>query len=81
MGNILINYKNRVMSKLSIKEMSEELTKEIADVMAFCEVLRLSGKTNMLGAVPYIQEEFGMESSQARNYLILYFESKKTNKS
>ena len=59
----------------------EELTKEIADVMAFCEVLRLSGKTNMLGAVPYIQEEFGMESSKARNYLILYFESKKTNKS
>ncbi len=69
------------MSKLSIKEMSEELTKEIADVMAFCEELRLSGKTNMLGAVPYIQEEFEMESSQARNYLILYFESFKTSKS
>lgn len=59
----------------------EELTKEIADVMAFCEVLRLSGKTNMLGAVPYIQEEFGMESSQAINYLTLYFESLKTSKS
>jgi hypothetical protein len=35
----------------------------------------------MLGAVPYIQEEFDMKSSQARNYLILYFESFKTSKS
>ena len=69
------------MSKLSIKEMAEEVIKEASQVMAFCEELRLSGKTNMLGAVPYIQEEFGMESSQARNYLILYFESFKTNKS
>ena len=69
------------MSKLSVKEMAEEVIKEATKVMAFCEELRLSGKTNMLGAVPYIQEEFGMESSQARNYLILYFESFKTNKS
>ena len=69
------------MSKLTTREMSKELTKEIADVMAFCEELRKSGKTNMLGAVPYIQEEFGMEPSQARNYLILYFESFKTSKS
>tara|TARA_R110000822_G_scaffold308289_1_gene436138 strand:+ start:1081 stop:1290 length:210 start_codon:yes stop_codon:yes gene_type:complete len=69
------------MSKLSVKEMAEEVIKEATKVMAFCEELRLSGKTNMLGAVPYIQEEFDMESSQARNYLILYFESFKTNKS
>jgi|TARA_R110000782_G_scaffold71307_1_gene143066 hypothetical protein len=69
------------MSKLSVKEMAEEVIKEATKVMAFCEELRLSGKTNMLGAVPYIQEEFDMESSQARNYLILYFESFKTSKS
>ena len=69
------------MSKLSVKEMAEEVIKEATKVMAFCEELRLSGKTNMLGAVPYIQEEFEMESSQARNYLILYFESFKTSKS
>jgi len=69
------------MSKLSIKEMAEEVIKEASQVMAFCEELRLSGKTNMLGAVPYIQEEFEMESTQARNYLILYFESFKTSKS
>ena len=69
------------MSKLSVKEMAEEVVKEATKVMAFCEELRLSGKTNMLGAVPYIQEEFDMESSQARNYLILYFESFKTSKS
>lgn len=67
--------------KLSVKEMAEEVIKEATKVMAFCEELRLSGKTNMLGAVPYIQEEFDMESSQARNYLILYFESFKTSKS
>ena len=69
------------MSKLSVKEMAEEVVKEATKVMAFCEELRKSGKTNMLGAVPYIQEEFAMESSQARNYLILYFESFKTSKS
>ena len=81
MGNILLTNKNRAMKNSEKLKHYEELTKEIADVMAFCEVLRLSGKTNMLGAVPYIQEEFGMESSQARNYLILYFESFKTSKS
>tara|TARA_R110002167_G_scaffold251345_1_gene457521 strand:- start:354 stop:563 length:210 start_codon:yes stop_codon:yes gene_type:complete len=69
------------MSKLSVKEMAEEVIKEATKVMAYCEELRKSGKTNMLGAVPYIQEEFDMESSQARNYLILYFESFKTSKS
>ena len=69
------------MSKLSVKEMAEEVVKEATKVMAYCEELRKSGKTNMLGAVPYIQEEFDMESSQARNYLILYFESFKTSKS
>ena len=69
------------MSKLSVKEMAEEVIKEATKVMAYCEELRISGKTNMLGAVPYIQEEFDMESSQARNYLILYFESFKTSKS
>ena len=51
------------MSKLSIK------------VMAFCEELRLSGKTNMFGAVPYIQKEFDIDSSEAKNYLKLYFQS------
>lgn len=37
--------------------------------------LRESGETNMFGAAPYLQEEFGLSRSEARAILIEWMES------
>jgi len=52
--------------------MTEEL-----EVYKFLEELRKSGKTNMLGSVPYIIEEFGIDKPKARKLLINYLKRKK----
>lgn len=39
------------------------------DVNIFLDVLRSSGVTNMYGAGEYIQEQFGVDKHQARNFL------------
>ena len=36
----------------------------------FLEQLRRSGVTNMYGAAPYIEEEFGVSSKEAKSILI-----------
>ena len=43
-----------------------ELTQEHKD---FLEELRESGETNMFGAAPYLQEEFGLTKQEARAIL------------
>ena len=40
-----------------------------AEHSEYLEELRESGETNMFGASPYLQREFGLEKSQAREYL------------
>ena len=35
----------------------------------YLEILRKSGVTNMFGAVPYLQQEFGLSKSEARDIL------------
>ena len=35
----------------------------------FLEVLRDSGVTNMFGAAPYLQQEFGLSRTEARKVL------------
>ena len=45
---------------------SELSKKEVYD---FLNELRLSGKTNMFGAAPYIVEEFAIEEKEAREWL------------
>lgn len=37
--------------------------------LEFLDELRESGVTNMFGATPYLQEEFGMERKDASEYL------------
>jgi len=37
--------------------------------------LRDSGKVNMFGAAPYLQKEFGLSSSQARDVLSKWMSS------
>lgn len=40
------------------------------DVFVFLDELRESGETNMYGARPYIQAEFGCGAEQAKEYLL-----------
>jgi len=47
--------------------MLDETMKE--DVFDFLNLLRELGTTNMFGATPYIQEEFGFEVKEAREWL------------
>ena len=41
----------------------------------FLNVLRDSGATNMFGASPYLQEEFGLSRIEARQVLTEWMES------
>jgi hypothetical protein len=46
---------------------NSELSKK--EVYDFLNELRLSGKTNMFGAAPFIAEEFAIEEDEAREWL------------
>ena len=37
--------------------------------------LRDSGETNMFGAAPYLEREFGLSRTEARNILVQWMES------
>ena len=52
--------------------MTEEL-----EVYEFLEKLRKSGETNMLGSIPYIMDEFGINKPEAKKLLINYLKRKK----
>jgi hypothetical protein len=41
----------------------------------YLEVLRKSGVTNMFGAAPYLQQEFGLTRQDARDVLMKWMES------
>ena len=38
----------------------------MSEYFEFLETLRKSGVTNMFGAAPYLQREFGLDKSEAR---------------
>jgi hypothetical protein len=42
----------------------------------YLEALRLSGVTNMFGAAPYLQREFGLSSREARDILLQWMSRK-----
>lgn len=42
----------------------------------YLDALRLSGVTNMFGAAPYLQREFGLSSREARGILLQWMSSK-----
>ena len=52
--------------------MNEEQTKEYFDYLV---ELRDSGETNMYGAAPYIQREFGISRTEARKILVAWIDS------
>ena len=44
-------------------------------VFAFLNLLRDSGKVNMFGAGPYVQEAFDFSRAQAKQYILAWMES------
>jgi len=40
------------------------------EVYAYLDTLRESGITNMFGATPYLQDEFGFDKNEAKTWLI-----------
>ena len=47
-------------------------TNQEQEVLTYLNMLRDSGATNMFGAVPYIEEEFDLNSKEARSLLTLW---------
>ena len=47
-------------------------TQEEKEAMEFLNILRDSGVTNMFGAAPYIEDEFGIDKREARRLLTLW---------
>jgi hypothetical protein len=45
------------------------------EYFVFLEVLRQSGVTNMFGAAPYLQDEFGLSRHEARSVLSEWMKS------
>jgi hypothetical protein len=45
------------------------------EYFAYLNVLRESGVTNMFGAAPYLQREFGLSKHEARDVLTKWMES------
>jgi hypothetical protein len=52
--------------------MMDEQTKEYFDYLV---ALRDSGATNMWGAAPYLETEFGISRTEARKVLVAWIES------
>lgn len=46
-----------------------------AQIDAYLNELRDSGETNMWGAAPYLMDEFGMSSREARDALLAWIAS------
>jgi hypothetical protein len=47
-------------------------TDQEQEVLEFLNILRDSGATNMFGAVPYIKDEFELDSKEAKSLLSLW---------
>ena len=50
-------------------------TQSEKEVMEFLNILRDSGATNMFVATPYVIEEFGLDTSEARRILSLWMKN------
>jgi hypothetical protein len=47
-------------------------TDQEQEVLEFLNILRDSGATNMFGAVPYIKDEFKLDSKESKRLLMLW---------
>lgn len=48
-----------------------------AEIFAYLEELRESGETNMFGAAPYLENEFGMTRNESKTWLRRWMDSYK----
>ena len=53
--------------------MTDQITQK--QVNTFLDALRISGKTNMVGATPYIQKRFGINKYDAQRFLLKWMET------
>jgi hypothetical protein len=47
-------------------------TDQEQEVLEFLNMLRDSGATNMFGAVPYIKDEFELDSKESKTFIMLW---------
>ena len=52
-----------------------DLQYDISEYYTYLNTLRESGVTNMFGAAPYLQQEFGLDKRTAREIVISWMES------
>lgn len=54
---------------------TRKTTKDEKEVLEFLNMLRNTGVTNMFGAGPYIQEEFGVDRRESHRLLSLWMDN------
>ena len=47
-------------------------TEQEKEVLEFLNMLRITGVTNMFGATPYIEAEYGLDKKESRRLLSLW---------
>ena len=50
-------------------------TNQEQEVLEFLNILRDSGATNMFGAVPYIKDEFELDSKESKRLFMLWMKN------
>jgi len=82
LGKMKTNF-NDLKKRLKLEDLDERVTKidemlgegVIKDMHTFLNDLRDSGVTNMFGAAPYLQREFGLDKREARQVLANWMQS------
>ena len=50
-------------------------TEQEKEVLEFLNMLRITGVTNMFGATPYIEDEYGLNKKESRRLLSLWMKN------
>jgi hypothetical protein len=50
-------------------------TEQEQEVLEYLNILRDSGATNMFGATPYIEDEFGLDRKESKRLLSLWMKN------
>jgi hypothetical protein len=82
LGKMKTNF-NDLKKRLKLEDLDEKVTEidemlgegVIKDMHTFLDALRDSGVTNMFGAAPYLQKEFGIDQKSAREVLANWMQS------
>lgn len=50
-------------------------TEHEQEVLEFLNIVRITGVTNMFGATPYIEDEYGLDKKESRRLLSLWMKN------